>query len=249
MQREEAARWPGAGAPLSEPRWKQRRKDRERALADVAVVASSFTRQSLLEVGFTRPVVVASYGFPAQFIAARPSRPTGPFTVVAVGNHSLRKGTPWLLEAWKQAALPDARLMLIGSMQLSEDFLRPYRGLFEHIRHVPRSQLSAHYQAADLLAFPTLGDGFGLVIVEAMCAGTPVLTTRCGGGPECITDGVDGLLVPERNLDALVEALRAAHADRERLFQLGQAARRRAEAYDDVRSGEALVRHLRAVLK
>ena len=63
----------------------------------------------------------------------------------------------------------------------------------------------AEYQRADLVAFPTLGDGFGLVIQEAMCSRTPVVTTPAGGGPECITHGQDGWIVPAGDVDALVE--------------------------------------------
>ena len=95
---------------------------------------------------------------------------------------------------------------------------------------MPKSELGARYAAADLLAFPTLGDGFGLVIQEAMCCGTPVVTTPCGGGPECITDGVDGWIVPPRDIDALVARLRACAADRDahRSGRPGRAGARRA---------------------
>jgi glycosyltransferase involved in cell wall biosynthesis len=106
-----------------------------------------------------------------------------------------------------------------------------YAGSVRHWPHVPKTELSARYAAADVLAFPTLGDGFGLVIQEAMCTGTPVITTPCGGGPECITNDVDGWLVPPGDIDALVERLRFCAANRDRVFEVGQAARRRAEQW------------------
>jgi glycosyltransferase involved in cell wall biosynthesis len=77
-----------------------------------------------------------------------------------------------------------------------------------------------------------------------MCSGTPVVTTRCGNGPDCITTGVDGWVIPERDVDALVEALRAAHADRERTFAVGQAARARAERWTWADAGQSLCRQL-----
>jgi glycosyltransferase involved in cell wall biosynthesis len=130
-------------------------------------------------------------------------------------------------------------------MELADEFLAPYRGLFQHVPHVPRSELARHYREADLLAFPTLGDGFGLVIQEAMCCGTPVLTTRCGGGPECVDDGVEGWIAPERNVDALVERLRDAARSRDLLAQMGLAARRRAERWTWQEAGTLLVDGLR----
>jgi len=239
---EESARWPGAagGTPSLEPGWKRRRKEEEVALADAAFVASDFTRASLEAEGCRKPIVVAPYGFPVEAFRPKARQADGPFTVLAVGTQDLRKGTPYLLEAWRRAGLRDARLRLVGPMRLTDAFVAQYRSGFEHVPHLPRAALEAEYQAADLLAFPTLGDGFGLVMQEAMCCGTPVLTTRCGGGPHCIDDGVDGMLVPERNVDALVEALRTAAADREGLARMGAAARRRAERESWGNVGRAL---------
>ena len=92
-----------------------------------------------------------------------------------------------------------------------------------------------------MFAFPTLGDGFGVVIQEAMCTGTPVITTPCGGGPECIDDGVDGWIVPPRDIDALVDRLRACAADRDRTYAVGKAARARAERFTWLQAGEFLL--------
>lgn len=230
--------------PPTEPDWKRRRKDGELALADVVSVASGFTRHSLESAGCAKPVVVVPYGFPVDQFSAKPEPPEGPFTVLSVGTHDLRKGTPYLLEAWKRAGLKDSHLRLIGPMKLTASFLADYAGLFEHVAHVPKRLLEQEYQHADLLAFPTLGDGFGLVIQEAMCCGTPVVTTPCGGGPECITSGQDGWLVPERSVDALVEMFRQAAVNRDRLAAIGAAARRRAERWTWRDAGSLLVRSL-----
>ena len=123
LWREEAARWPGAmGAhPRLEPPWKRRLKDDELALATHIFVASSFTRASVARVASV-PITVAPYGFPTASFPARSAAPRGPFTVLAVGTQDLRKGTPYLLEAWKRAAIKDARLKIIGSMNLSPLF-------------------------------------------------------------------------------------------------------------------------------
>ena len=238
--------WPGAaiGPPHREAPWKRRRKDAELALATKVSVASTFTKQSLERLNIDVPIVVAGYGFPIEEFRARTAPPTGPFTVLSVGSHDLRKGTPYLLEAWRRAAIPDAELHLVGPLRLTKAFLDPYARLFRHWPHVPKSELGRHYAGADLLAFPTLGDGFGLVIQEAMCTGTPVVTTPCGGGPECITDGVDGWLVPPRDIDALVERFRACAADRDRTRATGRAARARAEKWTWKDAGAAIIRGL-----
>jgi starch synthase len=244
--RAEHARWPDAviGPPHREPGWKRRRKDRELELATEISVASAFTKQSLERIGVSQRIIVAGYGFPISEFKPRASAPRGPFRVLSVGTHDLRKGTPYLLEAWKRAALPNAELLLIGSLRLAKPFLDRYAGLFHHRPPMPKAELGVEYAAADLLAFPTLGDGWGLVIQEAMCTGTPVMTTPCGGGPECITDGIDGWIVPPRDIDALVARLREAAADRDKLFAMGRAARARAERFTWREAGQAFVRAL-----
>jgi len=246
VRRAESLRWPGAvgSRPPVEPRWKKRRKDRELALATHVSVASPFTRESLEAINGKLPIRVTPYGFPTDVFPCKDSAADGPFTVLAVGNHNLRKGTPYLLEAWKHAGLKDARLRLIGPMKLTAQFLELYRGLFEHVPHLPKTQLVAEYQAADVVAFPTICDGFGLVIQEAMCCGTPVITTRCGGGPACIDHGHNGWIIPERNVDALVSQLRAAADDRQATFKTGQAARARAEQYTWQEAGAAFATFL-----
>jgi glycosyltransferase involved in cell wall biosynthesis len=243
LWRVEAKRWPGAidFPPHSEPEWKRRRKDQELALATKVSVASAFTKRSIEGTGIAKSVVVVPYGFPVEAFMARRTPPAGRFTVLAVGTHDLRKGTPYLLEAWKRAAIPDAELQLVGPMRLSKAFLDGYAGLFRHLPHVAKAKLGELYAAADVLAFPTLGDGFGLVIQEAMCSGTPVITTPCGGGPECIDDGLDGWLVPPRDIDALVERLRYCAANRDRVFAMGQSARAHAERWTWRDAQEALV--------
>jgi glycosyltransferase involved in cell wall biosynthesis len=248
LWRAETERWPEAvaGPPPREPDWKRRRKDAELALATDVVVASAFTGMSLEAIGVSTPRATIPYGFPTELFALRPAPPRGRFTVLSVGTHDLRKGTPYLLEAWRRAALPDAELHLIGPLRLAKPFVDRYAGMFRHWPHLAKSELAARYAAADLLAFPTLGDGFGLVIQEAMCCGTPVVTTPCGGGPECITDGVDGWLVPPRDVDTLASRLREAAANRDRLAAMGAAARARAERWTWRDAGEALVRALGA---
>jgi glycosyltransferase involved in cell wall biosynthesis len=75
-----------------------------------------------------------------------------------------------------------------------------------------------------------------------------VLTTRCGGGPECITDGVDGWIAPERDVEALVDRFREAARDRDRVREMGRAARLRAERWTGERARRAFAERLERAL-
>jgi glycosyltransferase involved in cell wall biosynthesis len=245
---EEMRRWPDAidRPPHQEPPWKLRRKDAELDLATTVSVASSYIKKTLERLDVRVPIVVTPYGFPVDLFSPKSAAPAGPFKVLCVGVLDIPKGTPYLLEAWKRAAIPDAELTLIGAMRLGKSFLDRYAGGFRHIPPVTRGELAAHYAAADVLVFPTLGDGFGLVIQEAMCSATPVITTPCGGGPECIADETEGWLIPAGSVDALVEKLRWAAANRDLVAAAGRAARARAERWTGRDAGDALVRALDA---
>lgn len=226
-------RWPEAalGAPFVEPPWKQLRKEDELRVADRICVASNYARGLLADAGVDKPVSVLPFGFPVDLFAPRERAPDGPFTVVCVGSQDLRKGSALLLEAWAAAGLRDARLVLVGAMRLARPFLDRYAGTFEHVPHVPRAQLSQWYAQADVVVFPSLGDAWGLVVQEAMCTGTPVLAGPCGCGPDCITHGEDGWLVPAWDVDALATQLRWCAAHRDAVAAAGVRARQRAEAW------------------
>jgi alpha-maltose-1-phosphate synthase len=184
------------------------RKDAELASADHVVVASEFVRGGLTAAGInTRNITVIPYG-------CDPGRPYRPWAerkpiVLSVGRLSLRKGTLHVLAAWKRLrAHRTHRLVLIGTRLLAPRVLAEYGGMFEHIPHLPRSQLWDYYHSARVFVFPAIADGFGLVLNEAMSCGTPVIASAHTGAPGFIQSGVQGLLHPHGDDDGL-----AAHLD------------------------------------
>jgi glycosyltransferase involved in cell wall biosynthesis len=81
-------------------------------------------------------------------------------------------------------------------------------------------------------------EGLSMAMLEAMTLGLPVVATDVGGIPECVTDGVEGLLVPPDRPDLLAGALGALIGDPERRATMGRSARRRAEGFDIARATE-----------
>lgn len=234
-----------------EPQWKQSRKDAELELADLIVVPCAWARESLRysKLSGEKPCVTIPYGTPADQIKAKSERPAGPFTVLFAGQIGLRKGVPHLVEAWERLALKDARLRLAGSMSLDRDYLNAHSKSFEHLGALPRAELLDVMCQADLFVFPSLAEGFGLVIGEAMACGVPVLTTANTGGPELITDGREGWCVPAHSTDALAERLEWAYQHRDGLFEMGNLARLRAEQWTWKDYRQKLVRELAPYLE
>jgi glycosyltransferase involved in cell wall biosynthesis len=153
--------------------------------------------------------------------AALPER----FRAIFVGTLLRRKGVPLLLEAWREAALPDAELELVGSIQPEvksaiERFADKTVLFPGHVRDV-----AAHLRMASVHVFPSELEGSAKATYEAAACGLPQITTREAG--DVVIDGETGWVIPAKDLSALVGALRAAHGDRSRLAAMGRAARRR----------------------
>jgi alpha-maltose-1-phosphate synthase len=218
---------------FAESPWKQARKAEELRLADAVIVPCKWALDSLRfsDAGSLKPIIKVPYGTPADEVSTRSAPPEGPFTVLFAGHIGLRKGVPHLLEAWEKLQLKEARLWLAGSLNLPKDYLRQHAASFEYLGAIPRVELLARMQQADLLVFPSLAEGFGLVIGEAMACGVPVLTTVNTGGPELIDEGREGWCVAAHAVEPLVERIEWAYQHRQALAEMGRRARLRAEQW------------------
>lgn len=231
---EEAEREPGFARTLPDwslpPAWVEPRLDAECALADRILVGSTFARDSFVAEGFpAEKLLVVPYGAAIEkFQPANDfTRKADDFRLLFVGQLAQRKGLSYLLRAYEAFHGPGTRLTLIGGFYGDDSALAPYRNLFEHIPHLPQMDLIDHYRRADVFVFPTLIEGLGLVVLEAMACGLPVITTPNGPG-DIVRDGIDGFVVPIRDPDAIVEKLEYLRAHPEHRREMGINARQRA---------------------
>jgi glycosyltransferase involved in cell wall biosynthesis len=207
------------------------RKDDELRAASVVLAATSFTRRTLeLMPGLRAPVRVVPYGAPP--VNPREHRPSaaGPLRVLYVGSLTQRKGLAYFLRACDRLGRA-VDVTIIGRRAAPgcaplEEALKRYRWIESLPHHAVLEEMDAH----DVLVFPSLFEGFGLVILEAMAQGVPVITTPNTAGPEVIAEGEDGFVVPIRSVDAIVERLELLAADRGRLRDMSVAAKRKAAA-------------------
>jgi glycosyltransferase involved in cell wall biosynthesis len=187
------------------------RKDAELAAATKIIVASSFTANTLKDYPENlAPVVVVPYGFPA--IAPELDRPmskgaTKPLRLLFVGGLSQRKGIGDLFAAVK--ILGNAVSLTVIGNKATEDCPALDRELAKHhwIPSLPHDKILEEMLAHDIFVFPSLFEGFGLVITEAMSQGTPVITTERTAGPDLITHGKNGWLIKAGSTEALVQQL------------------------------------------
>jgi phosphatidylinositol alpha-mannosyltransferase len=159
--------------------------------------------------------------------------------VLFVGRMEKRKGLSYLLRAWANVRreFPDARLIVVGHGRPLESYraFAQNQGWdeVEFKGFVPASTLPAYFQRADVFCAPSTGaESFGIVLLEAMAAGRPILATRIDGYAEVISHGVDGLLVEPKDPQALAVGLTHLLADKDLRRKLGAAGRAKAQGYD-----------------
>jgi glycosyltransferase involved in cell wall biosynthesis len=218
---------------------------REYDVADFIVVPSEAAVQSFTRYGLPRKKLVKiPLGVDPARLSPGDRTPGSPFQVLYVGRLELLKGVHYLMQAWSGLALEGASLRLVGPV-LPE--IRPWldrhaNQSVEVAGEVPHSELARYYRSADLVVFPSLNDGFGLVILEAMSCGCPVIATHTSGGPDIITDGVDGFVVAPRDPAAIAERLAWGYGHREELSPMGARARAKiVSGFSLDRYGERLV--------
>lgn len=231
LRRREHARRPGLARtddPYFAARFGRRyaRRRAEIAAADLVIANSGLTARSHAAAGAdpARIAVVPLAAPPALDPAALREPQRGrPLALLWAGSFSLMKGAPDLLDAWRLLkAGPAARLDVYGQVDLPADAVRAPDGLVFH-GSVPRPELFAAYARADALVFPTLCDGFGMVALEAMAHGLPVIVTDQAGAAEFVTRE-NGLVVPAADAEALADALRWCLDNRGRLAAMRWAA-------------------------
>lgn len=163
----------------------------------------------------------------------------GPLRILFVGNVLMRKGLHTLLLALAKVDRRDFRLDVVGNLTLEPATtqlvftLIKRLGLSEtvHLHGVVGvDRLRQHYKESHLLAVPSY-EGFGIVYLEAMSFGLPVIATTAGAAHEVVTPGENGVLVEPNDVDGLAAQLAALAADRTQLQTMSLAARQRYDAH------------------
>jgi len=202
-------------------------KRREMELADLVLVPSSFVRQTINQ-HFEKNCALAPYGVDTAFWKP-PDRVRENMTLrfLYAGQVSIRKGIPVLIEAWKQAALRDAELHLVGSWLLADRVRNCLPANVRYSKACSRQELLGHYQSADVFLFPSFFEGLALVLLEAMACGLPLLASNATGARDIL--GIDnGKVLPPGDVEAWTEGLREISDDRINIPQMKKAARKKA---------------------
>jgi phosphatidylinositol alpha-mannosyltransferase len=177
--------------------------------------------------------------------------------VLFVGRFEKLKGLRFLLRAWSQvrAAVPEARLVVVGEGRPMEGYRR-----FAHKQgwseddvrftgYVSAEDLPRYYQAASLFCAPSTGqESFGIVLLEAMASGVPIVASDIPGYRDVVTDGQEGVLVGPKDSPSLAEAITQLLNNPARRAAMADAGPRTARQYDWTRVADRVLAYYGEVL-
>ena len=210
IERDTWPEWTATLGGLEDSEQKLQRKDEELSLADQIFVASSFTAHTLSSYPVSlAPIKVIPYGFP-PVVANREYSPPGtnkPLKLLFVGGLSQRKGIANLFAAVDKIK-QHVNLTVVGKKP-AKDCPALNKALAKHnwISSLPHEDILKLMRENDVLIFPSLFEGFGLVVTEAMSQGTPVITTERTCGPDLIEHNKNGWLIEAGSTDQLQQAI------------------------------------------
>ncbi len=232
--------------PTRWQRWDVRREKCFARSADALVTHSDAHRRLMVDELDISPerIKLIPHGVDVFPDWVRPTRPSGPSTVVYLGRLEHRKGTFELLQAIPEVLkrVPDARFVLIGADRahcpsglthakyLEREFSPEVRRCVTLAGRLPQPEVDRWLQTADLFVAPSRYESFGLVFLEAMRWGTPVVGTTAGGIPEIVENGKSGVLVRPESPSELAVAIAELLLDHPRRAALGSTGRLRVEA-------------------
>jgi glycosyltransferase involved in cell wall biosynthesis len=186
------------------------REEQEYALADKISVPSNYAAQTFVDRGVSiDKIFVNGMGVDLGLFKAPAFRPVDRKPrIIFAGSVGVRKGVPWLLDAFKRLS-SKAELHLIGPVSSNyKDMLRIGVGKNIHVRGpLSGRQLAAEYSRGDIFCLPSLEEGYGMVIPQAMSCGLPIVTTHVVGAADLLEHGYNGLIVAPGVSIALADAL------------------------------------------
>ena len=229
IMREEHKRW-RVPAPFPKPHILLR-EEAIYAQADAITVPSSVARRSFIETGVApEKVHVIPYGVRLdKFTPAASSRDAldpDAFHVLFAGGVSLRKGIPYLLESFAQLRHPRKQLTVVGHIagEVRDLLSRLPTASVTFTGSLPQTKLAAIMAGSHVLVLPSVEEGLALVQGQAMACGCPVIATVATGAEDLFTDGMEGFIVPDRDVVALAERMQQLADDRPLRDALGRAA-------------------------
>jgi len=195
--------------------------------ADFICVPSTFVYRSFVDRGIKEDKLLkVEYGVDETIFHPSP-RTDSVFRVIYCGVLSTQKGVGYLIQSFAELNLPNAELWLVGSLtnEIAPILKKFERGSIKHLGPFREFDLPAIYSQGSVFCLPSIQDGFGMVILQAMACGLPAICTSNTGGPDVVVDGQSGFIVPPRDVTQLKVTLEYLFNNQDLCREMGLVAR------------------------
>jgi glycosyltransferase involved in cell wall biosynthesis len=209
------------------------REENMYAAADGITVPSTVVKRSFISQGVAADKVqVIPYGVRLERFQKTGEPPPDSFEVIFAGQVSLRKGVPYLLEAFAKVRHPNKRLTVAGAIQ---EHIRPLLARLptENVTFlgaIPQAELIDRMSRSHVMALASIEEGLALVQAQAMACECPVIATYATGAEDLFTNGVEGFIVADRDVDALAARMQLLADDPALRARMAEAARLRVKS-------------------
>jgi len=211
--------------------WSIAREEREYKLADVILVLSTFAQKSFVEQGVSPDrlrmislgVDTRKFRPDAETLARRLDRIRSgqPLRILTVGTFSCRKGAIDYLQIVQKLQPRGFQFRFVGGIEReAKPIARRVSAQIEFVPRQKQSSLTEQYAWGDLFLFPTIEDGFAVVLAQAQAACLPILTTTNSSGPDLVRDDETGWVLPIRSPDLFIERFLWCAQNRNRLAEM-----------------------------
>ena len=209
------------------------RQEREPATADWCVVGSTFISKTLQTLGIPASRIhVIPLGVNLREFSAPERAPHAKLRVLFVGKLGRHKGLQYLLEAMRLLDTSHVELSLVGPQVGDEDLFDSVdTSVVRVVGPLEGAALHDAYASHDVFVLPSLYEGFGLVVLEAMAGGLPVIVSENSCAPDVVREGVDGFVVAPFDVDVIAARIAWCADNRERVREMGMRAAERAREF------------------
>ncbi len=228
---------------LKDSQKKRERKDQEIDLADMIITPSTYSALSLAsKVGPSKPVRVVNYGAPAA-LKEVPQNSKELLQVLFVGSIQQQKGISYLIDGTTPVSR-SVDMHVIGSYIEGCKPIDDWLNKSNWEPSLPHADVLAKMAQCEVLILPSLAEGFGLVVLEAMSQGMTVIVSDHTGAADVVEHGVNGFIVPIRSPEAISQHLELLASEPDRLMAMREAAHQTALHQTWSKYRKELVRHI-----
>lgn len=206
----------------------------ELELADFFLVASSFTKKSLEFSGVSsEKIIYCPYGIDAPPNSSIDIKRVAnkKLNCIYIGNVNQKKGVLYLLKAIENLDKSKFHFTFIGDYNPKSEFVNKYKEICDFVGHVHKDKVLEYCRQADVIVFPSLADGFGFSVLEALLCGVPAICSTNAGVSDLIIDGYNGFKIrPADSLDIIMK-LNWLSKNRDKIIKMRINSRITAEKY------------------